>query len=107
MQGNVLEGAWEAGSNHDFMHTTYSEKKCQSLPGTVVGMLDGRVAIVAGGGRGVGAEVAKMFAANGAKVLVIDGDPCNIKVTTSEDMRLLRAILGVKAPQGRPAHKRF
>ena len=28
-----------------------------------MGMLDGRVAIVAGGGRGVGAEVAKMFAA--------------------------------------------
>ena len=37
-----------------------------------MGMLDGRVAIVAGGGRGVGAEVAKMFAANGAKVLVND-----------------------------------
>ena len=37
-----------------------------------MGMLDGRVAIVSGGGRGVGAEVAKMFAANGAKVLVND-----------------------------------
>ena len=37
-----------------------------------MGMLDGRVAIVTGGGRGVGAEVAKMFAANGAKVLVND-----------------------------------
>jgi len=35
-------------------------------------MLDGRVAMVTGGGRGVGAEVAKMFAANGAKVLVND-----------------------------------
>jgi NAD(P)-dependent dehydrogenase (short-subunit alcohol dehydrogenase family) len=37
-----------------------------------MGMLDGRVAMVTGGGRGVGAEVAKMFAANGAKVLVND-----------------------------------
>ena len=35
-----------------------------------MGMLDGRVAMVTGGGRGVGAEVAKMFAANGARVLV-------------------------------------
>ena len=37
-----------------------------------MGMLDGRVAMVTGGGRGVGAEVAKMFAANGAKVLIND-----------------------------------
>ncbi|WP_354077953.1 SDR family NAD(P)-dependent oxidoreductase [Constrictibacter sp. MBR-5] len=35
-------------------------------------MLDGRVAICTGAGRGVGAEVAKMMAANGAKVLVND-----------------------------------
>ncbi len=37
-----------------------------------MGMLDGRVAICTGSGRGVGAEVAKMFAANGAKVVVND-----------------------------------
>lgn len=37
-----------------------------------MGMLDGRVAICTGSGRGVGAEVAKMMAANGAKVLVND-----------------------------------
>jgi NAD(P)-dependent dehydrogenase (short-subunit alcohol dehydrogenase family) len=35
-------------------------------------MLDGRVAICTGSGRGVGAEVAKMMAANGAKVVVND-----------------------------------
>jgi NAD(P)-dependent dehydrogenase (short-subunit alcohol dehydrogenase family) len=35
-------------------------------------MLDGRVAIYTGSGRGVGAEVAKMMAANGAKVVVND-----------------------------------
>jgi len=35
-------------------------------------MLDGRVAICTGSGRGVGAEVAKLMAANGAKVLVND-----------------------------------
>lgn len=37
-----------------------------------MGMLDGRVAICTGSGRGVGKEVAKMFAANGAKVVVND-----------------------------------
>lgn len=37
-----------------------------------MGMLDGRVAICTGSGRGVGAEVAKLMAANGARVLVND-----------------------------------
>jgi NAD(P)-dependent dehydrogenase (short-subunit alcohol dehydrogenase family) len=37
-----------------------------------MGMLDGRVAICTGSGRGVGGEVAKMMAANGAKVVVND-----------------------------------
>src|SRR6201993_1830996 len=40
-----------------------------SLP---MGMLEGRVAICAGSGRGVGAEVAKLMAAHGAKVVVND-----------------------------------
>ncbi len=37
-----------------------------------MGMLDGRVAICTGSGRGVGAAVAKMMAANGASVIVND-----------------------------------
>lgn len=37
-----------------------------------MGMLDGKVAICTGSGRGVGAEVARMMAANGAKVVVND-----------------------------------
>jgi len=37
-----------------------------------MGMLDGRVAICTGSGRGVGAEVAKLMAAHGAKVVVND-----------------------------------
>ena len=37
-----------------------------------MGMLDNRVAIVTGAGRGIGAEVSKLFAAQGAKVIVND-----------------------------------
>jgi NAD(P)-dependent dehydrogenase (short-subunit alcohol dehydrogenase family) len=37
-----------------------------------MGMLDGRVAICCGAGRGVGAEVAKLMAAQGARVIVND-----------------------------------
>jgi len=37
-----------------------------------MGMLEGRVAICTGSGRGVGAEVAKLMAAHGARVVVND-----------------------------------
>ncbi|MGH7093054.1 MAG: SDR family NAD(P)-dependent oxidoreductase, partial [Stellaceae bacterium] len=38
----------------------------------MAGMLEGRVAICTGAGRGVGGEVAKLMAANGARVIVND-----------------------------------
>ncbi len=43
----------------------------------------------------------------GEPVYAVAGDACNIKVTTLDDLRLLRAILGVSAPAERPAHLRF
>ncbi len=43
----------------------------------------------------------------GETVHTVPGDVTNIKVTTSGDIRLVRAILGVKAPAERPVHKRF
>ncbi|UCD74044.1 MAG: 2-C-methyl-D-erythritol 4-phosphate cytidylyltransferase [Phycisphaerales bacterium] len=43
----------------------------------------------------------------GETVHVIDGDPNNLKITTPEDLKLMRAVLGVKPPKERPVHKRF
>jgi 2-C-methyl-D-erythritol 4-phosphate cytidylyltransferase len=43
----------------------------------------------------------------GEPVHVVDGDVGNLKVTTPADLRLLRAVLGVKPPAERPVHKRF
>jgi 2-C-methyl-D-erythritol 4-phosphate cytidylyltransferase len=41
------------------------------------------------------------------QVAVVPGEASNIKITRHEDLRLARAILGVKEPEGRAAHKRF
>jgi 2-C-methyl-D-erythritol 4-phosphate cytidylyltransferase len=43
----------------------------------------------------------------GEPVVVVDGDPTNIKVTRARDLVLVRAILGHRAPGEKPAHLRF
>lgn len=43
----------------------------------------------------------------GEAVVVVEGDPRNIKVTVPADLVLARAILGVRAPAEREVHKRF
>ncbi len=43
----------------------------------------------------------------GVRVVVGEGDVRNIKITRPVDLVLARAILGVRAPEGRPVHKRF
>lgn len=43
----------------------------------------------------------------GERVVVVEGDARNIKITHPGDLSLARAILGAKPPDGRAAHKRF
>ncbi len=43
----------------------------------------------------------------GDPVVIVEGDVLNLKLTRPNDLALLRAIMGVKAPSERPTHKRF
>ncbi|HBS28071.1 MAG TPA: 2-C-methyl-D-erythritol 4-phosphate cytidylyltransferase [Phycisphaerales bacterium] len=43
----------------------------------------------------------------GEPVVVVEGDPRNIKITRPPDLEMARKILGVKPPEGRAVHKRF
>lgn len=43
----------------------------------------------------------------GEAVVVVEGDPRNLKVTTPDDLAMVRLLLGVAAPSERPVHKRF
>jgi len=49
----------------------------------IMGMLDGKVAILTGSGRGIGSAAAQMFAAEGALVVVSDLDPNPAEETAS------------------------
>lgn len=43
----------------------------------------------------------------GQRVVVVQGDPTNLKLTRAEDLPLIRAIMQVSGSQSRPVHKRF
>ncbi len=43
----------------------------------------------------------------GRRVVAIDGDPRNIKITWPSDADLARAMMGWKSPEGRASHKKF
>lgn len=50
---------------------------------------------------------AQMVEAVGGRVVVVPGEARNIKITTPDDLAMVRAIMGTKGPKERPAHKRF
>lgn len=62
-----------------------------------MGLLDGKVAIVTGSGRGIGAATAKLFAQHGAKVVVSDIDPTPAQETVSAITSAGGAALSVPA----------
>lgn len=49
----------------------------------IMGMIDGKVAILTGAGRGIGAATAKMFGTEGALVVVSDLDPAPAEETAA------------------------
>ncbi|MDQ2913416.1 MAG: SDR family oxidoreductase [Chloroflexota bacterium] len=64
--------------------------------------LEGRVAIVTGGARGIGAETARVFREAGAKVTTWDvGEPADMKVDVTDADAVRTAVAGVVAKHGR------
>jgi NAD(P)-dependent dehydrogenase (short-subunit alcohol dehydrogenase family) len=60
-----------------------------------MGRLNGKVAIVTGAGRGIGRAVAKLLAAEGAKVAVLSLTPANVERVVGEIERAGGTALGV------------
>lgn len=50
---------------------------------------------------------AALVEALGEQVLLVDGDPANIKLTTPADLVVARALGGFKPPRDRPSHLKF
>jgi 2-C-methyl-D-erythritol 4-phosphate cytidylyltransferase len=50
------------------------------------------------------AQVVERF---GHEVIVVEGEAGNVKLTTPDDLALLRALLGAREPEGRPSRPRF
>ncbi len=59
-------------------------------------LLDGKVAVVTGGGRGIGAAIAMEFAKNGAKVVLVSPTPSELKETAGKIKELGGEALAVQ-----------
>jgi 3-oxoacyl-[acyl-carrier protein] reductase len=60
-----------------------------------MGKLDGKVAIITGAGRGIGRAVARLFAAEGAKVAVTSLTPANVERVVVEIIEAGGEALGI------------
>jgi len=60
-------------------------------------LLKDKVALVTGGGRGIGREIALNFAREGGRVVICDIDPESIQATVRELQALGRDSLGIKS----------
>jgi dihydroanticapsin dehydrogenase len=58
--------------------------------------IDGKVAIVTGGSRGIGFETAKLFSENGAKVVITSKNSQNLKDATNQISKLLPIIADIR-----------
>lgn len=65
-----------------------------------MGRLEGKVAVVTGAGRGIGRAVAKLFAAEGAKVVVLSITPTNVDAVVADIAAKDGTVLGLVCDVG-------
>ena len=68
-----------------------------------MGRLDGKIALITGAGRGIGKAVAKLFAAEGARVVVTSRTQANIDEVVDEIARAGGQVIGLPCDVADPA----
>jgi glutamate dehydrogenase/leucine dehydrogenase len=104
---SVLYGTCKTPTNPT---TTMASKRVEQIAAHLnypKGMLAGQVAIITGSGQGIGAEAARLFANEGAKVVVsdIDGSKLDKVGLTNLNSRLTTIPLHRESTAGRRQHQ--